>query len=237
MDRKRPIGVLTGLASEARLADALSRQQGGESPPPRIACAAASRARARACAQKLVDQGVAALLSFGIAGGLDPAFPTGTVILGEAVLTSLGARLDCHTAWREAVQEAAASAGLALQSAALAGAAEVISSPADKAQLFAANGAAAVDMESHAVAQVAAAAGLPFLALRAIADPANRALPAAALAPLTLEGKPQPLLVAARLALRPWDLPEVLRLGLDARKAERALAGLRPLAPALFGGF
>jgi len=237
MSGKRPIGVLTGLASEARLAATLSHQHDGKPPPPRIVCAAASSARAAASAQQLVDQGVAALLSFGIAGGLDPALPAGTVILGEAVLTAPGARLDCHAAWREAVAEAATGAGLALQSAALAGVAEVISSPVEKAHLFAVSGAAAVDMESHAVAEVAAAAGLPFLALRAIADPANRSLPAAALAPLTREGKPQPLLVAARLALRPWDLPEVLRLGLDARKAERALAGLRPLAPALFGGF
>jgi len=237
MAATRPLGVLTGLASEARLAANLGRAAGEAFAPPRIACAAASSARAGALAQELVDRGVAALLSFGIAGGLDPALPAGTVILAEAVLTAQGMRLDCLAAWRDGVHEAAADAGLALQGAMLTAAAGVISSPAEKARLFAASGAAAVDMESLAAAEVAAAAGLPFLALRAIADPANRSLPAAALAPLTLQGKPQPLLVAQRLALRPWELPGVLRLGLDARKALGALAGLGALAPALFGGF
>ena len=105
-----------------------------------------------------------------------------------------------------------------------------------KKDLFTASGAAAVDMESLALARAASAAGLPFLALRAVADPAQRGLPSAALAPLTSDGRPQPHLVAGRLALRPWELPALMRLASDARRAERSLAKLPSLTQELFGG-
>ena len=51
-------------------------------------------------------------------------------------------------------------------------------------------GALAVDMESAVVARAADAAGIPFLVLRAIADPAVRELPSAALIPLAENGTP-----------------------------------------------
>ena len=145
--------------------------------------------------------------------------------------------MGCDTAWHDRVMEAAAAAGLAVHSARLAGAEKALTRSDEKQSLRTASDAAAVDMESLALARVAASAGLPFLALRAVADPAGRGLPSAALAPLRHDGQPQPLLVAARLALSPWQLPALIRLAYDARAAERALAALTPLVPALFGGF
>ena len=59
---------------------------------------------------------------------------------------------------------------------------------ADKRALLEAIGALAVDMESHAVAAVATAAGIPFLVIRAIADPADRVVPQAALEALRPDG-------------------------------------------------
>ena len=53
----------------------------------------------------------------------------------------------------------------------------IVAGIADKAQLFARVGAAAVDMESGVVARAAARAGVPFLAIRAIADAANTGIP------------------------------------------------------------
>jgi len=62
--------------------------------------------------------------------------------------------------------------------------------PERKAGLFHTTGAIAVDLESHLVAQAAARAGRPFLILRAIADPASRSLPPAAVNGLDSDGNP-----------------------------------------------
>ncbi len=53
----------------------------------------------------------------------------------------------------------------------------VIDSAADKAALHAKTGAVAVDMETAAVAEACAAAGVPMLALRVISDDASATLP------------------------------------------------------------
>ena len=60
---------------------------------------------------------------------------------------------------------------------------------ADKRALFEATGAQAVDMESHEVAAVAAAAGLPFLVIRALADPYDQVIPQVAREALRPDGR------------------------------------------------
>ena len=227
--------MLTGLALEARLAKSLAGQMEPASPEPIIRCAAASTARAIEEAEALCRHGVAALLSFGLAGGLDPSLPSGSVILALEIRTASGKALACDATWQERIM--AKASGLTLIRAPLAAAARPLTGSNDKARLFAASKAAAVDMESLALAEAAAAAGLPFLALRAVADAADRNLPTAALAPLSHDGRAQPLYVIGRLARRPWELPALVRLGRDAGHAERALAGLSQIAAPLFRGF
>ena len=61
------------------------------------------------------------------------------------------------------------------------GATRIVATQADKARAWIDTGALAVDLESAVVARAAAAAGIPFLVLRAIADPATRHLPPARL--------------------------------------------------------
>src|SRR5258708_33744560 len=62
----------------------------------------------------------------------------------------------------------------------LAGVEQVIAATAGKAALHSETGAAAVDMESHIAAAYAAAAGIPFAALRVISDPPSPSPPALA---------------------------------------------------------
>ena len=171
-------------------------------------------------------------MSFGIAGGLDPALSPGRLIVATAVIDGQGGKIECHGAWRDEL--IAALASLSPLAAPLAGRdGAMIVTVAEKALLHARHGAAAVDMESHAVARVAARAGLPFAAVRAIADPADRALPGAAQAGFGEHGEVRLAPVLRELLRHPGQLPAVLGVARDSRKA---MAALRRCAGLLFGG-
>ena len=103
------------------------------------------------------------------------------------------------------------------------GAEDVVASAAAKATLFAATGAAAVDLESGAVARVATEHGLPFAVLRAICDPAERDLPPAALIALDRRGAVGVMRVIGSVLAHPGQLAALLALAADAAAARRAL--------------
>jgi adenosylhomocysteine nucleosidase len=105
------------------------------------------------------------------------------------------------------------------------GADTVAVSAAAKHDLWKTSGAAAVDLESGAVASVAAQHGLPFAVLRTICDPAHRDLPPAALAALDRGGAIGLLRVLASLLARPAQFRGLLALAADTAKARRMLIG------------
>ncbi len=157
------VGFVTGLAAEARVLRlglaAGGRETGGEAL---IACAGASTRRAGLEAERLVEAGAVALVSYGIAGGLDPGLEPGALVLPDAVAPPDGPALPTHGPWREALLAVALERGLAPAGGVIAGSDRAVSSVAEKRDLQAASGAVAVDMESHAVALVAREAGLPL---------------------------------------------------------------------------
>jgi adenosylhomocysteine nucleosidase len=95
----------------------------------------------------------------------------------------------------------------------------------DKAALFRKTGAAAVDMESLAIAQAAAAHDLPFMAVRVIVDGAADALPRAVTA-ATQGGTLSLLRLMGGLAAAPGDLAGLIRLARRYRVATRSLAAV-----------
>src|SRR5262249_5314341 len=101
-------------------------------------------------------------------------------------------------------------------------------------RLHAETGAAAVDMESHVAARIAAAHRIPFAACRVVIDAADRELPPAALISLRHDGTPDLAAVFSSVMRQPSQLSMLLRTALDARIAETALRrGRRRLGPAL----
>ncbi len=185
--------------------------------------------RAAQAARRLLSDGCSALLSFGMAGGLDPALAPGTLVLATAVQAPDGENYPSDEAWR-----AALGARIPALAAILLGCDAPVSDPAEKARLFAATGAAAVDMESHAIAAVAADAGIPFLALRAVADPAHRAVPPAALLGVGPDGGTRPGAVLAALVFAPREIPSVMALAGESRRALSALRGVALVGDPLF---
>lgn len=215
-------GFVTGLAREARLLQRHCEVHGWVSAG-RVACAGADSRRARRLAESLLERGAGALVSFGLAGGLDASRRPGDLLLPQAVLVPGGPAVPTSNAWRRAIGQLAADSGLSFSEDLLAGSDEELCDAGAKQGLFQATGAAAVDMESHAVAVAAQAAGVPFLVLRAVADPANRRLPRAVRGAIAASGRPQLGLILARLSLRPWEVPPVVSLGREAGAGFRSL--------------
>jgi len=83
--------------------------------------------------------------------------------------------------------------------------------------------------EGHAVAAVAHEAEVPFAAIRAIGDPAERSIPRAALPGLSPSGRTRALPVIAGLLRRPGDVVGVWRL---ANETNTALSALQAVADA-----
>jgi adenosylhomocysteine nucleosidase len=169
---------------------------------------------AEAAAQCLVSDGAGALVSFGLAGGLDPTLPPGSVIVPFAVID--GAR-------RYSSDPQVSNLLGGTTPHLLLGASAIAATSAEKARLYSETGAAAIDLESAAVARVAATHGIPFAVLRAICDPASRALPSAALTALDGRGAIAIGRVLASIAAHPTQIPTLLALASDATTARRAL--------------
>jgi len=198
-------GFVVGLAAEARLVRSLGWP---------VAIGGGTAGGARLAAERLVSGGITALISFGLAGGLDPALRPGSLLVPRTIITD-GQRLPTDPGLSERL------GGVSIPL--LLGAWDVVTSAAAKAALFAATGAAAVDLESGAVARVAAAHGLPFTVLRAICDPAERDLPPAALIALDRHGAIGLARVLGSVLVHPGQLPALLALAADAAVARRAL--------------
>jgi adenosylhomocysteine nucleosidase len=179
---------------------------------------------------RAISDGGGGLLSFGLAGGLEPSLPPGSVVIASQVMSG-GERIATDDGWRQRLRVALPE-GLVR---AVAGVDTPVASLSAKQALYALTGAAAADLESHVAARAAARADLPFAALRAIADPAERALPHAAVVGMGSDGRPALGAVLRSLAHNPAQLVMLLRVAADARRGMAALARCKRLLGASFG--
>jgi adenosylhomocysteine nucleosidase len=143
--------------------------------------------------------------SAGFAGALDPAMKVGEIFLPGVVIDSLdGSRV-----------ETGAGRGVLVSVASVAGVEQ-------KAKLAASYGAQAVDMEAAAVARGAQAHSVRFMAVKAISDESNFAMPAMDRF-VSPDGRFRTGKFVAFAAVRPWLWPQVIQLARNAAKASRAL--------------
>jgi hopanoid-associated phosphorylase len=216
--------IVTGLAREVRIAEGLGAVVIGAGGNP---------ARLRALLETK-DAGVCrTVVSFGIAGGLDPGLAPGTVVIATGVTAAEG-RWPSHPAvvrlWARRLEEIGGRVTLAD----VAGSDSPILTAEAKRALRRATGAAAVDMESHVAATFAAARGMPFAAIRVVCDPANRALPPLAAEALRPDGGLDLPAILRSLARRPAQVAALPRLARDAAAAFNALRRVRAaLGPGL----
>ncbi len=220
------VAIIAALASERR-----TLNPGSRIPPGRRVCTVIQSGpgpdAARSAAQRAVRAGATALVSWGLAGGLHPDARTGVVVLPRSLVASGQSPVAVSADWHERVA-ALLAPGIAWLDGPLAGVEAPVITPAAKAQLAVTLEADAVDMESNAVARVAQASGLPFLAVRVVVDGPADPLPAAASSLVSPAGNVR-FLAAALAALRSKDnrrsLRELGRRSAIAHNVLRQVAG------------
>lgn len=201
--------AVTGLRREARIvqSDAVMSVSGG-----------GDRTSLERQLAEALREPVKGVVSFGLAGGLAPMLGPGDCVFATRVIDG-DETFACNPRWLAAALQRFPEA----QSGAILGSYTAIADAAQKARLFQATGALAVDMESHIAARAARDCGLPFIAIRAISDGAAHTLPPAALSALKPDGGIDAFGVTRSLLARPQQIPALIR---TARESEKAFATL-----------
>ena len=182
--------AVTSLSLEARIA---------LGPGVSVICEHASRLVA--ALEAAIAQGVAGIISFGVAGGLAPDLAAGAWVIGYPGVRTAHERHPVDQSWARRLIEALPEA----LHGEIAGVDRPVAYAWEKRQLRAQTAAAAVDMESHIAARIAAAHKVPFAVCRTIIDPAHRvsSFPPAALVGLRHDGTPDVFAVARSVVGQP----------------------------------
>jgi hopanoid-associated phosphorylase len=213
----RPVLIVTGLIQEARIA---------AGPGLTVICSSSDPQQLRELLTVFDPSTIRGVISFGVAGGLDPTLESGDLVVATEV-TAGDARWLTGLTLSDELLASMPLGGRRVIRAGLAGVEQVIVAQDRKAALRSETGAAAVDMESHIAAAYAAEAGLPFAALRVISDPAGRSLPAVAMAAIKPNGDIDLRQVLRGLARNPFTLRALVSTGIDFNRALRSLRGCR----------
>ncbi len=226
------VGVVTGLEFEADVVRRHARFAGAADRVP--VAAGLGRERARRAAEDLLSQGASALLSFGIAGGLAPNIACGTTVVATAIRAENMETIACTPAWTARLAEALQSSSPFARGE-LAYAPAILITRQDKSATFAATPALAADMESYGVGEAALKAGVPFAAVRVVADTAGEQLPEIALHAMAPDGSLKLMETFSRIARSPGQIAGLIRLGRSTARARRRLDSVAALgAPKAF---
>ena len=206
----------TPAVGESRPVNARVRAQAGG-----IGATAAHRAAA-----SLVADGASALVSWGFAAGLDAALAPGTLVISRQLQPPVpgapGAANAAAAAWAARLSTRLHGV-VPLVNGTIACPDYVVRTAAEKRTLGA-SGAVAADMESAAVAAVAAGAGIPWVALRVLVDTVDVIVPRAVAAAIDSSGRFEMARFFGALIRHPMDLASLPALASAYRRAMRTLA-------------
>lgn len=225
-----PLGVVTGLKFEARVfarafAGCRGLVVGLESTGGHINTTTAA-------ARLLVESGARLLVSFGLAGALHPALKTGDVVLASSTIFN-DQRFHLNPIIRNLI-----AGGLDGRFKCVEGPVftsdRVLARIEEKTDAFARSAAIAVDMESGPLVAVAAAADIPALVLRVIADDAKTPLPKAATSGMKADGGIDIGRVLVEMLKSPSEIPDLIAISKKTARARQTLGGVAGLLADLF---
>src|SRR6266851_9123954 len=162
----RPVLIVTGLAQEARIA---------AGPGMTVICSSSDPQQLRALLTVFDPSTIRGVISFGVAGGLDPSLKSGDVVVATEVLAG-DARWLADLALNEELIASVALGSRRVVRGGLAGVEEVVAARAVKAALRSETGAAAGDIDLRKVLRGVARNPLTLRALVSTGIDFNRAL-------------------------------------------------------------
>jgi len=218
--RRHTVIAFVGMAFEAKIA----------AGPGVLVLTRHSRRELSMAAQHAAHLGCRGIISFGVAGGLAANLRPGDWVVASAIVESNTTR-STDAVWSGKLCDAIKGATFAP----IMGVDAPVAESGHKRALHRTTGAAAVDMESHVVAKVAAEHGLAFAALRVIVDPADRTIPPAALLGMGSGIRADAAAVLREVIARPAQLSGLLRVSLDAYVARSEMLRVRQLLGPHFG--
>lgn len=207
----KPLIVVTGLKREADKVDSVATH------------VVAGGGSADLLGLRLADLvgGAAGIISFGMAGALDPELKLGDWVIGSRLTGACDA--ECDAAWIAALARSLPNAKIGTCYAD----GQMISTPQAKRDLALRYHALAVDMESHVAARAAAQAGLPFAILRCVSDEASAELPPAVALSMATGGGLALGAILTSVVTQPRQIPALIRTSAG---FARAFATLGPTA-------
>lgn len=185
---------------------------------------------ARKAAELLVSKGATQLMSWGCAAALSPDLKMGDLVLADRLMGSDGVETPVNATWHQHARKVLGS-DIAAYKGAVCASDTLVSTAQAKQDLYIKTGAIALDMESGAIAQVAQHYALPFLAIRAIADPASMDLPLAVSKALNENGEVEITKILASLVFNPKELPHLIQLGQYFQLAKNTLSNVAKQLP------
>lgn len=179
--------------------------------------------RAALAAEKMVAQGCDGLISWGTCGGLATGLQPGDLIIPDKIVSAAD---HYHTdqAWRKAVIDRIFNhCPGKIHLGAITDSQEVIADQTRKRSLRNLSEAHAVDMESAAIAAVAAQREIPFIAVRAVSDSATMPVPEMIAQFTDPFGRVRGAALLTALLRNSRQIPTLIKLGLGFKAASATL--------------
>lgn len=177
---------------------------------------------AAAGAALLMQQGCKLLISWGCAAAIHPDLKPGDLVIPEKLVSASGETLNIDNQWRRLLLQRIGDEQ-SIHTGAVAESLTLVESAAEKRNVRCSTGAAALDMESAAIARSANKNKVPAIAIRAIADPASMNLPKPVANAIDIKGNVQLYRLLANIVRHPTSIPELIRLGFSFRAAQNRL--------------
>ena len=234
---QRRIGIIAALIPEARC---IARQK----PVPGVitpvggwsslyVCGMGAE-RARTAAQKLIDNGFNALISWGTAGALAADIEPGALIIPETIISGEGKVYQTAKNWRTSVIKHLKDCPSNVYLGQLSDSMYVLTQSAEKYRIRRQTDSLAVDMESAAIAETARLNRIPFIAIRAISDSSTMSIPDSVTKFTDPYGEVRIFNLILSILKRPADIRELLILARGYRAAVKTLQWIGQRREAFF---
>ena len=213
----KKIGFITGLEKEAIILQKIVHYANSE-----IIWVGNKQGSAYTQANTLVKNGCEILISFGFAGALDPELSAGDLVIPKSVTD---AECNIFRTDYNLYQKTSRhfSNKFRISAGTLFGSETIIWDADEKRRLFNKYNTKIVDMESLGVARAASENNCSFLIVRSISDTANQKLPKESLKSIDLNNNIKIRNILIDLAKHPNELPSLLQLAKNSRKAHICL--------------